>query len=108
MFTNTVRRTLLIALVLTLCLLPAAAQAGRLQLTRDEARTVASRVQEGEGIFMILWKRVVGFLEKNGASIDPSGGTGDSGASIDPTGGTTDNGASIDPNGAPSPSGNGG
>lgn len=98
MFTNSARRVLLIALVLTLCLLPAAAQAGRLQLTRDEARTVAARTQEGEGIFMVLWKRVVGIWQKEGASIDPNGGTTDSGVVIDPTGTPA----------PPPPSGNGG
>jgi hypothetical protein len=101
MFTKTARRTLLAALALTLCLLPVVAQAGgMLQISRGKARTVALRVQEGEGrIFNFLWKRLVGVWQKEGASIDPNGG------------GTTNNGASIDPSGAPNPnppSGNGG
>ena len=52
------RRSLLLALALILCLLPAAAQAGMLDLSRDEARTVTARVQEGEGIFSAVWKRL--------------------------------------------------
>jgi hypothetical protein len=101
MFTKPVRRTILLALALTLCVLPAAAQAGVLQLSRGEDRFVASRFQDGEGIFRSLWKRLVGIWEKNGASIDPSGGSG---------GGTTNSGASIDPTGTPTPapSGSGG
>ena len=98
MFTKTARRALLAALALTLCLLPAAAQAGMPRISRDEARTVALRVQEGEGIFNLLWKRLVGVWEKNGASIDPSGSSG---------GGTTNSGASIDPTGSPNPNPNG-
>jgi hypothetical protein len=109
MFTRA--RTLLVALALTLCLLPSAAQAGVLHTSRSEARTVASHVQELEGIFRIFWKELTRFRGKAGAGIDPTGGetggsgsnsggaTTDSGASIDPSGSTTDSGASIDPNG---------
>lgn len=97
MFTKTARRTLLAALALTLCLLPAAAQAGVARISRGEARAVALRVQEGEGIFTVLWERLARVWQKEGASIDPNGGTTNSGASIDPTGTPT-----------PSPSGNGG
>jgi hypothetical protein len=93
MFTKTARRPLLAALALTLCLLPAAAQAGMPRISRDEARAVALRVQEREGVFTLLWKRLVGVWQKEGASIDPNGspkpgqtGSSDSGASIDPTG----------------------
>ena len=99
MFTKTARRVLLAALALTLCLLPAAAQAGTPPISRDKARSVAVRVQEGEGIFNLLWNRLAGVWQKEGASIDPSGspkpgqtGSSDSGASIDPTGSGTPGG----------------
>jgi hypothetical protein len=104
MFTKTARRTLLLALALILCLLPAAAQAGVLDLSsRSEARIVAARVQEG--ILSAAWKRLMGILRKEGASIDPNGNTGGTSGS-----GTNNSGASIDPTGTPNPnpSGNGG
>lgn len=100
------RRSLLLALALILCLLPAAAQAGMLDLSsRSEARIVATRVQEGEGIFSAVWKRLTGILRKEGASIDPNGNTGGTSGS-----GTNNSGASIDPTGTPNPNpdGNGG
>jgi hypothetical protein len=100
MFTKTARRTLLALLALTLCLLPAAAQAGVPRISRDEARSIAVRVQEGEGIFKILWKRLVGICQKEGASIDPSGSPKPAQT------GNSDNGASIDPSGSGTPSGN--
>ena len=103
MFTKTARRTLLLALALILCLLPAAAQAGMLDLSsRSEARTVTTRMQEGDGIFSAVWKRLMRIWQKEGASIDPSGNTGGTSGS-----GTNNSGASIDPTGTP-PGENGG
>jgi hypothetical protein len=102
MFTKTARRTLL-ALALILCLLPAAAQAGVFQISRSEARVVAARVQEGNGIFSAVWKGLTFLWEKAGAGIDPTGGTGEpDGTSGSGSGnGGSDEGASIDPNGTP-------
>jgi len=98
------RRSLLLALALILCLLPAAAQAGMLNLSsRSEAGIVATRVQEGEGIFSAVWKRLAFLLEKAGAGIDPTGGTGETGGSSGSNSGNggADEGASIDPSGTP-------
>lgn len=98
------RRSLLLALALILCLLPAAAQAGMLDLSsRSEARIVATRVQEGEGIFSAVWRKFVFLWEKAGAGIDPTGGTEETGGSSGSNSGNgdSDNGASIDPSGTP-------
>lgn len=111
MFTKTTRRTL-IALALILCLIPAAAQAGVLQISRSEARTVTAGMQEGDGIFSAVWRTLAFLWEKAGAGIDPTGGTDETGGSSGSGSGngTSDSGASIDPTGTPNPnpSGNGG
>jgi hypothetical protein len=109
MFTKHARRLSPILLAASLLLLPAAAQAGWLDLSpAGAARSV--RAGQPAGVLANLWRAVIAFWEKSGPSIDPHGGgtgtgttpgtTTDSGGSIDPSGGTTSNeGVSIDPHG---------
>ena len=86
-----------VALIVTLCLSPAVAQAGIRTVERGKSKPAASRIQERDGVILALWRGLVGLFEKNGNSIDPNGqptpGAGN--------GAGTNNGASIDPSGAP-------
>jgi len=86
-----------VALIVTLCLAPAVAQAGVRTVERGKSKPAASRVQEREGVVLTLWHGLVSLFEKEGASIDPSGqhGTGTG------SGTGTNNGPGIDPDGAP-------
>src|SRR3954447_1148189 len=85
-----------VALIVTLCLATAVAQAGVRTIEKGKSKPAASRVQEREGVVLTLWHGLVSLFEKEGASIDPSGqhGTGTG------NGAGTNNGASIDPSGA--------
>ncbi|MFY9820020.1 MAG: hypothetical protein WAM82_01480 [Thermoanaerobaculia bacterium] len=87
-----------VALIVTLCLAPAVAQAGVRSGERGKSKPAASRIQERECVVLTLWHGLVGLFEKEGASIDPSGGQSGTGTG---NGAGTNNGASIDPNGAP-------
>ena len=87
------RRTLPVALVLLLALLPAASFAG---MPGWDTEPLGDR---GVSFFAKAWETIVGIWEKAGATIDPHGGTGN-GGSTDPNSTTTgDVGGSIDPNG---------
>jgi hypothetical protein len=94
-FSKTMFRGLLLALIVAFCLTPAMSQAAVRGGSRNESKAAAVRVQERVNVFQSLWRGLVGFFEKNGNSIDPSGATGAPGT------GTDSNGASIDPSGAP-------
>lgn len=97
MFSKRMSRIAQAALILTLCLAPAVAQADVRSGERGKSKPAASRVQGGGGVFQAIWHGLVGLFEKEGASIDPNGqpGTGTGNA----TG--TNNGPSIDPSGSP-------
>jgi hypothetical protein len=96
MFSKRMSRCM-VAVIVTLCLTPAVAQAGARSGERGKPRPAASRIQEREGVVLTLWHGLVSLFEKNGASIDPNGqpspGTGNAVG--------TNEGASIDPSGSP-------
>lgn len=84
-----IRRALLSTLVLAVVLFPAVAEAGLRGVARGEDRAVASRVEEPEGVFTMLWKGLLSLFEKEGASIDPNGTPKpENGAWTDPSGAT--------------------
>lgn len=97
MFSKRMSRVAQAALIVTLCLAPAVAQAGVRSSERGKSKPAASRVQQREGIAVTLWHGLLGLFEKEGASIDPNGQHGTGTGNI--TG--TNEGASIDPSGAP-------
>ncbi len=98
MFSKSVLRGVMTALVLMLSLIPTAAQAGGRGPAKGDSKPAASRVQDGAGAFRAFWRGLTSLFEKEGGSIDPSGkptaGTGTSSS-------VTVNGPSIDPSGAP-------
>ncbi len=93
MFSKHVRLCLLIVALVALGLTPAA-QAGTRSAGRATARTAQAHASQ-PGFLQVLWRGVSQILEKEGASIDPSGtphsntgssGTSDEGSGIDPSG----------------------
>ncbi len=100
MFSKNVFRSVVVALIVALFLIPAVAQAGGRSLFRSGSKPAASRVQETGGVLQALWHGLVSLFEKEGASIDPSGQPVTGTTTPTPGAGTNDNGASIDPSGA--------
>jgi hypothetical protein len=62
-----------VALIVTLCLATAVAQAGVRTIEKGKSKPAASRVEEREGVVLTLWHGLVSLFEKNGNSIDPNG-----------------------------------
>jgi len=97
MFSKVMSRGVMAALILTLFLAPAVAQAGGRGLAKGGSKPGAARAQERGGVLQALWHGLAGLFEKEGASIDPNGKppagttTGNAG---------TNNGAPIDPSGS--------
>jgi hypothetical protein len=93
MLSQSLRQGFLALSLLTLCLTPTAAQARTHAAGKPAPVAVAAPAQGN--IVQTLWRGIVHLLQKEGASIDPSGrptttsslsGTGDEGAGIDPSG----------------------
>lgn len=87
MSSKNIQRALLATLVVAVLLFPSITEAGLRGAERGEGRAAASRIEEGGGLFAILWKGLLSLFEKEGASIDPNGRpTTNSGAPVDPSG----------------------
>jgi hypothetical protein len=93
MLSQSLRQGFLALSLLTLCLTPAVAEARTHAVGKPAPAAVTAPAQES--VLQTLWRGVAHLLQKEGASIDPSGrptttsslaGSGDEGASIDPSG----------------------